>query len=52
MMVSFPLTIAVGLIMVGATLPIMAGTLDGWMRDLPLRITEVTNAFHALPPGP
>ena len=51
MMVSFPLTIAVGLIMVGAALPIAACTLDGWMRDLPLRVAEVTGAFQTLAPG-
>ena len=47
MMVSFPMTIAVGLIMVGASLPMAAGTIDVWMRDLPLRIAEVTGAFGA-----
>jgi flagellar biosynthetic protein FliR len=52
MMVSFPLTIAIGLIMVGAALPMAAGTLDGWMRDLPLRVAEVTGAFHTVPAGP
>jgi flagellar biosynthetic protein FliR len=45
MMVSFPLSIAIGLVMVGAALPVAAATLDGWMRDLPLRIAEVTGAF-------
>jgi flagellar biosynthetic protein FliR len=52
MMVSFPLTIAVGLIMIGAALPITAGTLDGWVHELPGRIAVVTGAFRALPAGP
>jgi len=52
MMVSFPLTIAVGLVMVGATLPITAGTLNGWVHELPGRIAVVTGAFRALPAGP
>jgi flagellar biosynthetic protein FliR len=51
MMVSFPLTIAIGLIMVGAALPIVTGALDGWMRDLSLRVAEVAGAFRVVPTG-
>ena len=51
MMVSFPITIAVGLIVMGAALPIIASTFDGWLQHMPLQITEITTGFQPLPQG-
>jgi len=52
MMVAFPLSIAIGLVVVGASLPITASTLGGWFGDLPARVAEVTAAFQPLPGKP
>jgi len=52
MMVAFPLSIAIGLVVVGATLPITAATLGGWFGELPVRVAEVTAAFQPLPGRP
>jgi flagellar biosynthetic protein FliR len=35
MMVSFPITVGIGLLMFAASLPIVAGTFSGWMNGLP-----------------
>jgi flagellar biosynthetic protein FliR len=51
MMVSLPLTIAAGLVMIGAALPMSAAVVDGWMRDLPLRIAAVAGAVGAAAAG-
>ena len=50
-MVLFPVTIGVGLIMVGLTLPMVATTLEGWMGNIPGRITDTIDGFHAEPWG-
>lgn len=51
MMVSFPITIAVGMIIMGASLPIAASTFSGWMEHIPSRVADVTAAFQPLPQG-
>ncbi len=35
MMVSFPLTIAVGLLVLGASVPVLTGVIGGWVESLP-----------------
>jgi flagellar biosynthetic protein FliR len=52
MMVSFPLTIGLGLVMLGASLPVLSGTIESWMRHLPDTAAVALDAFRAAPAGP
>lgn len=45
MMVSFPLTIGVGLVMTGLSLPVVAGVIASWMERLPDTVTRVLAGF-------
>jgi flagellar biosynthetic protein FliR len=45
-LVLFPLTILVGLVMFGVSLPSVAAVVGGWMSELPARVAEVANAFQ------
>jgi flagellar biosynthetic protein FliR len=45
MMVAFPLTIGVGLIVVGAALPVISGVTQGWIVALPAASRGVLDAF-------
>jgi flagellar biosynthesis protein FliR len=46
LMVSFPITIAVGLLMLGVTVHITAGSMAGWFGELPNKIDGVISAFQ------
>ena len=52
MMVSFPITIALGLVMFGAALPFVASTIQGWMQALPGGVDSVVGALRPAPAGP
>jgi len=47
MLVSFPVTIGVGLVMIGASLEIVAAVLGGRMQGLPGTIHAVLDGFHS-----
>ena len=49
MMVSLPLTIGVGLLMLGLALPLLAAAVAGWMHGLPAGVAGVTAAFRPRP---
>lgn len=46
MMVSLPMTIGVGLIMLGASLPLVASAIGGWMSGLPVSVAGVVGQFQ------
>ncbi len=46
-MVSFPMTIGIGLLMIGVSLPIIASAVNGWILDLPVHITTVIDGYAA-----
>jgi flagellar biosynthetic protein FliR len=46
MMVAFPITIGVGLVMTGAALPVMAGAMRGWTESLPAMVAAALRAFQ------
>jgi flagellar biosynthesis protein FliR len=50
MMVAFPATIGVGLLMFGAAVPLLGATLAGWTEGLPRTIQTLLTAFGP-PPG-
>jgi flagellar biosynthetic protein FliR len=52
MMVSFPVSIAVGLVMLGASLDIVAAVMHGWVTDLPAAIRTVLDGFRPAPAVP
>lgn len=47
MMVAFPFTIGLGLLMLGASLPVVAPALAGWMQALPRDLAATTAALGA-----
>lgn len=49
MLVSFPFTIGIGLVMLGAALPIVAWVICGWMQGLPATVTGVVAGFRPAP---
>jgi flagellar biosynthetic protein FliR len=44
-MVSFPMTIGIGLLMIGISIPIVASAVNGWILDLPSSITTVIDGY-------
>jgi flagellar biosynthetic protein FliR len=50
-LVLFPVNIGVGLIMLGAALPMIASTLTGWMDELPEKVLWALTAFRPSPWG-
>jgi flagellar biosynthetic protein FliR len=44
-MVSFPMTIGIGLVMIGISMPIIAAAIHGWVLDLPTNITTVIDGY-------
>jgi len=52
MMVSLPITVAIGLVMLGAALPFVASTIDGWVRGLPEAAASTVRAFGGAATGP
>lgn len=48
-MVSFPVTIGLGLVMIGASLPIFAAAIGGWVSDLPTAVVSVIGGFTPTP---
>jgi flagellar biosynthetic protein FliR len=51
-MVSFPITIGLGLVMIGASLPIVGSVIAGWISDLPLMIDSVLDGYTLAPRTP
>jgi flagellar biosynthetic protein FliR len=51
-MVSFPVTIGLGLVMIGASLSIFAAAIRGWVLNLPSTVASVINAFTLAPAIP
>jgi flagellar biosynthetic protein FliR len=51
MMISFPVSIAVGMIMTGAALPFLATGIEGWMHQLPGSVAAFVGALQAAPAG-
>jgi flagellar biosynthetic protein FliR len=49
MLVSFPFTIGVGLVMLGAALPIIAWAIGGWMQGLSATVAGAVASFRAAP---
>jgi flagellar biosynthesis protein FliR len=49
MMVSLPLTIALGLLLIGLSLPVVSAAVTGWLHELPARITDAVAAFRPVP---
>jgi flagellar biosynthetic protein FliR len=47
-LVAFPLTIGVGLLMIGASIPVMASLITGWMADIPGRVALVIQGFGGI----
>ncbi len=45
MMVSLPVTVAIGLAMLGASLPFIAATLEGWVHALPADVAAAVGAL-------
>ena len=43
---TFPITIGIGLVMLGASLPIVASAVDTWMRALPAGIEAAWSGFR------
>jgi flagellar biosynthesis protein FliR len=52
MMISFPVSIGVGLVMTGAALPFVAASIEGWMHQLPGSVDALVGALRAAPAGP
>jgi len=46
MMVAFPITIGVGLIMIGASVPVMTGAMRGWTETLPAMAAAALRGFQ------
>jgi flagellar biosynthetic protein FliR len=46
MMVGFPLTIGVGLVTAGASLPYVGGVISGWLRGLPGSVEVILRSFE------
>lgn len=44
-MVSFPLTIGLGLLMIGVSMPIIASAIHGWVQDLPTSVGVVIDGY-------
>jgi flagellar biosynthetic protein FliR len=51
-MVSFPVTIGLGLVMIGASMPIFAAAIGGWVSSLPVTVPAVINGFVPISPIP
>jgi flagellar biosynthetic protein FliR len=51
MIVALPVTIAVGLVMLGACLPFVASAIHGWFRDLPATVQSVVETFRPIAAG-
>lgn len=48
-MVSFPVTIGLGLVMIGASLPIVAFVISRWIQELPMSVGAVVEGFSLAP---
>jgi flagellar biosynthetic protein FliR len=46
MMVSLPLTIGVGLVTIGLSLPVLASAIGGWMHALPASVAQLLRGFQ------
>ena len=45
MMVSLPISIAVGLVMAGVSMPVVAATVESWMHALPESVEATVQSF-------
>ncbi len=52
LMVAFPLTIGLGFIVFGASLPFLATVLTGWVEELPRMLRATTDSFVLVPRVP
>ena len=52
MLVAFPLTIGIGLIMIGAALPLVTTTVRGWMHGIPGVLEGAIGSFQSGATGP
>ena len=52
MMISFPISIGVGLVMIGAALPFLATSIEGWVHQLPGSVDALVGALRTVPAGP
>jgi len=52
MMVSFPVSIGIGLLMIGAALPFVASSIEGMVHQLPGGVDALVGALRAAPAGP
>lgn len=50
-LVAFPLTIGVGLLMIGASIPVIGTLVTGWMQDIPARVAHAVQGFTSSPWG-
>jgi flagellar biosynthetic protein FliR len=50
-LVAFPLTIGVGLLMIGVSLPVVATVITRWMGDIPAKIAYAIQGFQTSPWG-
>ena len=44
-MVSFPITIGLGLVMIGVSMPIVASAIQGWIQELPMTVSTVIDGY-------
>ena len=51
MMVSLPISIAVGLVMTGIALPLFASNLETWIQAIPNSVDVMVQAFQPVDPG-
>ena len=51
-LLAFPLTIGIGLMMVGASLPFTGAMLTDWMAQIPERVAQVVQVFRPAAGGP
>jgi flagellar biosynthetic protein FliR len=52
MLVAFPLTIGVGLIMIGAALPLISSAIRTWMHSIPGSLDAAVESFRVAATGP
>jgi len=51
-LLAFPVTIGVGLFVIGASLPVVGAAVTQWMADIPERVALVIQSFQPQPWGP
>src|SRR5262249_33816823 len=51
MMVAFPVTIGIGLLMLGAAMPLLGGAIAGWVEQLPAGLTRLLDSLRPVGGG-